>query len=228
MHRQLKLAATPPHKEPFQNVVSYYSAVFDKLGNVNVVLGKEAHPKDILEKKPDVVIVATGGSPLVPAIPGVDGNNVVTAFAVLAGKARVGGKVLVIGGGAVGCETANYLSTRKKKVTIIEMLDTAGTDMEWRTWQALREELAEGGVKIITGARIDTITAKGATATSNKGEKLSFAADTVVLALGVKPENRLAAKLEGKVKELYIIGDAKESGMIREAVSNGFITSYNL
>ena len=86
----------------------------------------------ILKEKPDAVILATGGKSLIPDIPGIDGNNVVTAFDILSHKVEVQGKnIVVCGGNAVGCETADYLAQKDNTVTIIEMLDSIGQGIEF-------------------------------------------------------------------------------------------------
>ena len=99
--------------------------------NVKVMLGKEATVDSILKGKPDAVIIATGGRASFRTFPGSTGANVVTAFDVLGSKVRIEGKtVIVCGGNAVGCETASYLAKQGNQVTIVEMLDTIGADIE--------------------------------------------------------------------------------------------------
>ena len=122
---ELALAAAAPHKEVFKDISDYYAEIFKTLTNVKVMLKKKATVDSILKAKPDAVIIATGGKSLIPNIPGVDGTHVVTAFDVLANKAKIEGKtVIVCGGNAVGCETASYLAKQGNQVTIVEMLDT--------------------------------------------------------------------------------------------------------
>lgn len=225
---QLTLASKPPHKEVFRNIIDYYSVVLSKLSNVSTELGKERIARDIAGEKPDVVIVATGGEPFIPDLPGVHGSKVVTSFQVLAGEVEVGPKVIIAGGGSVGCETANYLARQGREVTIVEMLDEVATDMERWTRMALMDELSQGKVKIITGAEIQKITDRGVTAVDKSANPITIEGDTVVLALGVKPVSELGRELAGKIKEVYTIGDSRKPGRILDAISNGYAVAYEI
>jgi len=219
---QLKLAMTPPHKEELRYIVDYYSAQFRKLDNVKVEFGKEVNAELVEKEDPDVVVIATGGRALVPKIPGVKKENVVTAHDVLAGKAKVGEKVIVAGGGLVGCETANFLAAQEKKVTIIEMLDEIANDVEPITRGVLLQELAEKGVETLTQMKIDEITDEGVVVIDKKQNRKLFKSDTIVLALGAESVNMLQKELEGKVPELYVIGDSREPGKIVNAIHDGY------
>lgn len=223
----LKLGAKPPHKEVLKNIPEYYSEELNRLG-VEVRLGTKATADLVLKENPDCVIIATGGVALIPDIPGIDKAIVVTALDVLSGDKRIGEEVIVAGGGAVGCEVANYLVQQNKKVTIVEMLDTVGLDMDSWIWRSLSAELAERNVKILTSVKINEITDQGVLLIDKNWNKVSLKADTVVLALGLKGSDKLAKELEGKVKEVCVIGDAKMPRRIQEAIYEGFFTAYNL
>jgi 2,4-dienoyl-CoA reductase-like NADH-dependent reductase (Old Yellow Enzyme family)/thioredoxin reductase len=223
----LKLASVPPHKEVLKNIVDYYSVALKALDNVDIEFGKTATADSVLREKPDAVIIATGGSPLIPNVPGIERKNVVTALDVLAG-ANVGKTVVVVGGGLVGLETAHFLGRQNKKVTVAEMLDAIGADVEDTTLIALKQELPQAGVTILTGTRLDAVTDQGVVTVDKHGKKATLPAETVVLAVGMKPENSLATELAGKVTELYTIGDAKRCGKIINAVADGFAVAFNI
>jgi len=226
---QLKLAAAPPHKDIFHRVPAYYQETFKALPNIKVELGKEVTVETVSREKPDAVIIATGGKSFIPSIPGVDGPNVVTAFDVLANKAEIKGKrVIVCGGNALGCETANHLAKRNNTVTIVEMVDSIGADIDLNSLSALKDELEQDHVTILTGKRVEAISHNGVTVSDKEGNKSVLPMDMAVLALGVEPVNALAAELEGKVKELYTIGDAKKPARIHDAVSDGFFLAFHL
>jgi 2,4-dienoyl-CoA reductase-like NADH-dependent reductase (Old Yellow Enzyme family)/thioredoxin reductase len=226
---ELALAAAAPHKDVFKDISGYYEAIFKTLPNVKVMLKKKATADSVLKAKPDAVIVATGGRSLIPNIPGVDGAPVVTAFNVLGGKTKIAGKtVIVCGGNAVGCETASYLAKQGNQVTIVEMLDTIGVDIEPICMSALRDELAQDRVSIVTGKKVVAITDKGVTVTDRQGNPTVLKMDVAVLAVGVEPVNELAAALTGKVKELYVIGDAKKPAKIHDAVTDAFVLAFRL
>lgn len=224
----LKLASTPPHKQELKKLTDYYSAVFKQMNNLKVELGIEVIPNLVKDKNPDTVIIAVGGIPVIPDIPGVEKGNVCTALDVLAGRAKVGETVTIVGGGLVGCETANLLAQQKKKVTIIEMLDTIGIEVSPYVWTPLSQELYEAGVKVMTRARVDEITNEGVIIINEKGNKTNVEAETVVLALGLKAAKEFAKALAGKAQEIYIIGDAKEPRWIKDAISEGYITGVGL
>ncbi|MFC1966778.1 FAD-dependent oxidoreductase [Chloroflexota bacterium] len=225
---QLKLASMPPHKEVLKNIVDYYSEKFKQLNNIDVKLGKAITAQDILNEKPDAVIVATGGEPVTPNVAGIDKSNVITVFDLLTSKTKAGETVIVVGGGSLGCETANFLAQQGKKVTIVEMLETIGTEMDKEVWLALGDELSRFGVHIMTGVQLVAVTNQGATLIDKEGHETLVKADTIVLACGMKPVNTLAKDLSGKVKEIYTIGDASQPRTIRNAVADGFALAFRI
>ncbi|HXY73786.1 MAG TPA: FAD-dependent oxidoreductase, partial [Dehalococcoidales bacterium] len=138
---QLLNALIPPYKEEIRKLVD--TMVFQvKKAGVNIELNKLVDVPFMAKNRPDTVIVAVGGYPLIPNIPGVKGKNVVTAIEVLTGSRAIGDKVAVVGGGLVGCETAEFLTEKGKQVTIIEMLGRMATDIpsasRWVLMQRLR------------------------------------------------------------------------------------------
>jgi pyruvate/2-oxoglutarate dehydrogenase complex dihydrolipoamide dehydrogenase (E3) component len=225
----LKLAAGASHKEGFLGVADYYASQFAKLPNVEVKLGKEATAAGLIRAKADVVIVATGGKALVPKIKGVEGSWVTTAFDVLGGQVKIEGeRVVVCGGNAVGCETAELLAKRGNQVTLVEMLDKVGVDIEPVCMLALSGEMAACEVEILTGNKVVGIAKKGVTVTDRQGESRTLPAERVVLALGVAPVNDLVPQLTGKVPALYTIGDASRPAKIHDAIAAGFALAARL
>ncbi|MCL5046929.1 MAG: NAD(P)/FAD-dependent oxidoreductase, partial [Actinobacteria bacterium] len=154
-------------------------------------------------------------------ISGVREANVVTAIDVLSGEAVITGPVAVIGGGMVGCETADYLGAQGKKVTIIEQLDQAASDVGGGARRFLMERLSAQGTEIITDARAVEITADGLVIEQGGERRTLPAVCTVVLAVGMQSEAELARELEGKVKEIYVVGDASRPRRALEAVTEG-------
>jgi len=218
---QLLIACLPPMKQELTMAIKYLSTQVKKAG-VKVEMGKKVTPSLVRQLKPDVVIVATGGQPLIPKdIPGVNRERVVTAHDALAEKVRTGKRVAILGGGMVGCETAEFLSQRAKNVTIIEMLDDIALDIGIYNRPYLMERLAKWGVKAITKAQVKEITDEGVVVEKEGRRETISGIDTVVLAMGAKPVNRLAKQLKGKVAEVYVIGDASEPRMVVDAISEG-------
>ena len=222
---QLNLASTPPHKEELRNVISYFSYQLKKL-KVKVVLGKEVNLRTVKRIKPDVIIVATGAVPIIPDIRGVKNKNVVTAWDVLAGRVEVGEEVVIVGGGMVGCETAEYLAEKGRKVTVIEMLPDIAIDMETFSRIFLLERLTQKNVRLITNTKVKEITKNGVIIVNQREEILE--ADTVVLAVGSKPNTKLLEELEGKFPEVYAVGDCVEPRRCLEAIHEAWNVAFEL
>ncbi len=202
---QLNVAAESPLAYEFAEVGKYFMNVLPRLG-VKVYYNTEADASRVLAEKPDVVIVATGASPLIPRVPGVE--NAVTAFDVLTGKANVGNSVVVIGGGGVGCNTAAKLAAENRDVTIVEMLPRIGEDIGITTRWTVLMYLRQRGVKMLTNKKAVEIK-KGAVVVEDtrSKERSEIPCDTIVLAVGTKPNDGLYDELVGKVAEVYKIGD---------------------
>ncbi len=217
---QLLVAIIPPHKEELGNLTKYLSRQMDKLG-VNVRLGEEANGKAITNAEPDVVIIATGATPIIPDIPGAKGKNVILATDVLKGHREVSQNVLIVGGGMVGCETAEFLAVSGKKVTILEMLGRIGADIERANRWVIMGRLRSLGVRMERNAKVEEITESGVRVIRD-GKAEFLEGDRVVLAVGMESNRKLAQELEGKVAELHVVGDSAKPGKIAQAIESGF------
>lgn len=233
---QVNLASVPPHMQEISQLIKYLSRQVEKAG-VKVELGKEVTPELVEEMKPDAVIVATGASPLVPDdIPGIDKDRVVTAWDVLAGKAATAARNLVIlGGGLVGCETADFLAEAgdnlaagRTAVTVVEKLGDVALDMAFEARHLLMQRLHAKGVKILTSAEVKEIIDDGVLFVRDGREESIRNVDNVVLALGARPVDHLSEKINGIVAEVYVIGDAKEPRKVLEATAEGAEVSRRL
>jgi 2,4-dienoyl-CoA reductase-like NADH-dependent reductase (Old Yellow Enzyme family)/thioredoxin reductase len=213
-------SVVPPHKEEVNGILNYLTYQMKKL-NVKVELNKEATPEAILKEEAGEVIIATGASHITPKIPGVEGKNVVTATEVLTGRKGVGGKVVIIGGGMVGCETAEFLASKGKKVTIVEILPRIARDLGITNRRAMRERIQEAGITVLTSAETKRISETEVTV-EVEGETQTIEADTVVISVGFKPNRSLGKSLEDKVPGLHIIGDSKEPDKILGAIHDGW------
>jgi len=226
---QLKLATIPPSRDEILNIKEYYESQFKKLGNLKVVLNKEVTADDVVAEKSDVVVLATGASPLIPKMEGINNSNVVAAFDVLAGKTEVSGKVVIAGGGSIGVETADMLLEKGMDVTIVEMLDEIALDEELITRLTLLFGLQQKeGLKILTGHKIEKITKEGVVTVDKDSNKTTIPADYVVTALGTTPYNPIEKELEARVGKYYVIGDAKQSRKIGDAILEGFSVGYQI
>ncbi len=159
---------------------------------VNVILNKKVDMSVIEADNPDVVILASGSRPIVPRIPGVEKDYVVSAEEVLLGNKAAGNKVAVIGGGSVGVETAELLTEQKKEVYIIEMAAELLTDMSPTLKAGLLNRVSTSDIKVLTGEKV--IEFKDHAVVTEK-QTISDV-DTVILAIGYKSNNDLADKLK--------------------------------
>ncbi|MDP2727740.1 MAG: FAD-dependent oxidoreductase [Dehalococcoidia bacterium] len=210
---QLLLASQPPGKLDMKHLVDYLEYQIENLG-VDVKLDYEVTAEQVVSLDPDVVFLATGSIPLAPELPGAQRENVVRAHDVLGGQVSVGDRVLVVGGGMVGAETAELLAERGKKVKIVEMLPRIATDVGATVRAFLTKQLSQKGVEILTETKVLQITRAGAVC--QKGEHIfSVEADTIVLALGSQPDNRLWQALSGTGRAIFRVGDCVQ---VRKAV----------
>jgi NADPH-dependent 2,4-dienoyl-CoA reductase/sulfur reductase-like enzyme len=217
---QFLLASIPPRKQEIAPYVRYLVHQLERLG-VKIALGAELTASLAGDAQPDAVVVATGSRPSEAAIPGADGENAVTAHDVLAGTAGTGERVVVAGGGQVGCETAEFLYERGKQVTLLEMRPEVAPDERSvpRKWRL--RNLAQTSLSLLTSTRIVEIDGKSVVVERDGAREVLAAVDTIVLALGAEPENRLARELAGKVAEIHVIGDAQQPGGALAAIAAG-------
>ena len=223
---QFNLAALPPKKDDFTGLAEFYTHELPRLG-VEVRLNTEATPELIGTLAVDTIVVATGSTPVVPKMPGADLPHVTTAQDVLAGKVMIGkSPVAVIGGGATGLETSDYLSERGLEVTVIEMLDAPGRDMMpgIGVREALLARLAAKKVRILTGHRAMAIEPDAVVASDRPlkggGNEIRISAQNVVFGLGNRVEETMS-RLETACdcrKSLCGVGDCRFPGNALNAI----------
>ncbi len=219
---QLRVAALAPGRDKLNYILEYELPQLKALG-VKVETGREVDESLIQAVKPDVLIVATGGAPMVPDIPCNWGRNVYIHWDVLAGKTQVNGeRVIVAGGGVGGCEVALHLAAQGKKVTIVEMQDELALDEEPITrFDLLTNQLPEAGVRSLTGRNILEIGEKGVTLLDRHGRRTVLEADGVVVALGTRSVEALADRAKEIVPEVFVVGDSARPRKIIDAVYEG-------
>lgn len=218
---QYIIAGRSPHKVMMENEARHMGYLAMKAG-VNVRLYTKATPERIQALKPDVVIVATGSEPVIPAIEGVHGSNVYEARKVINGNTRVREhKVAVIGGGLVGLEAAEFLIEQGKQVCIIEMLDQVGKDLEMYIRPHMMQMLEVNKVDVYVRTECVSIGKDGVTVDKD-GRRQNIAADAVVLAAGAKSDpGNVAGMAAGLVSQCHVIGDAKTPGNVIDAIWQG-------
>ena len=228
--------------EDLPGLAAYFKTQLRKLG-VRLELGREVSASFIEELKPDVVVVAAGGTLTVPDVKGIDSRRVVTVPGlhrrvkpflgffgpkVLGWLTKlwlpIGKRVVVIGSGLHGCETAEFLVKRGRKVTIVDTAEKPGEGMlDFRMGLFMEWYVREGGV-LINGVKNMEITDKGLAFTDKEGKKQTLEADSVIPTAPLKANNTLAESLKGKVPEVYAIGDCREPRLIVDAVGEGYHT----
>lgn len=246
---QALISAKAPSRQDFMSLIEYYEWQIHILG-VKTFLNTKVTAEMIVDCKPDAVVLATGALPLQPSVDGVNLPHVVKAWDVIAGKAKIGKQVLIVGGGSVGVETAlsvaqhgtvnaetavflaqwGVLSAKKainltlagKSPVVIETKSKIATDIgPSRRW-VIMQRLKAHNVILLKNAELKKIVAEGALVEIGTGETKLFPADTVIMATGSKSYNELQNELEKKIPEVYVIGDCKSPRKMSDAIKEGF------
>jgi len=247
---QINLARVPPGKRELQKITDSMSRRMARRG-VEVLLSNPLTAERVRREAPDVVVVATGARPVGPRVPGADLPHVVNAWDVLMERvADIGRNVVIIGGNATGCETAHYLTVldvpepavftfllfhtaeepafaRKllhasgRTVTVVDMVDRMAGNVGRTARWSLMKSLRLMGVRLKTGTRLVEITADEVVVETAVGRE-ALPADTVILAVGARSENRLASELAESGTRVITIGDAREPRKLQDAVREGF------
>ncbi|MBE0479837.1 MAG: FAD-dependent oxidoreductase [Dehalococcoidia bacterium] len=218
---QLRAASVPVFKRPIGEYVEYLKNRVYKAG-VKVHSGKKATPKLIRALQPDAVVLATGSTHILPDFGRNGGARVATAIEVLLGRKHAGKKVAVIGGGEIGAELAWYLAEKGKQVKIIEMTYGVAEGMNLFSRLYLLDILSRLGIESLTNMTARDITEAGVVVEDAGGSRQLVEADTVVVAMGFRPETALYDSLAGKVPELHRIGDCAGAGKIYGAVHSAW------
>lgn len=221
---QMNLACVPPYKQHLGLMKPYLERQLEVTG-VNVHLGKEITKQDVLDMNPDAVVCATGVNPTMIKFDGSD--RCINANDVLSGT-KTGKTVAVIGGGSIGCETAELLAKQGKKVSIIEMQDTLAGNTGKTAQTILLGHLKGSGVNMLTSCKVEKITADKVYYMDANGKSNFVPADSVVLAVGNKPNTALFDSLKNDITEIYNIGDSNGGGIIPNAVYDGYIVGNKL
>ena len=214
---QWQLASNVPGKEDYAYFISYLRRSLDRLG-VPVVLNAQVTPEKVLAIKPDAVIVATGAAPQGLNVSGAALSHVVQANDIIQGKAQANGRVAIIGGSILGIEVAALLAEQGKEVSLISHGRLGGRKgpEEKITFRALMKRLLDFRIPMYLKTDILEIT-KDFVILSLDGEIFSLPADTVILAVGVRPVDQIAEELEGLVPDIYKVGDCVVPGNAAQA-----------
>jgi len=220
---QILLASIPPHKENLLKAVEWLIREI-KRGGVEIRLNTEGNEKIIGEEKPDALVLATGARPLIPDT--FSASHVLTAWEVLGGE-ETGEEVIILGGGMVGMETAEFLSQKGCRVTVVEMLEKPASDMEGTGRALLLERISSRRISVLLSTRVEKMENGRVLVKTPEGEKW-LDAESVILALGSESNQKVLSELKGKVSQLIAIGDCLEPRRAREAIHEGFRAALQL
>ncbi|MEA2274822.1 MAG: hypothetical protein QOI98_3530, partial [Solirubrobacteraceae bacterium] len=218
---KLEVAGLAPSKREVLRFRDFQARRLAELG-VEIHLSAEVTAEVVAAHEPDAVVIATGAEPLIPPIPGIGSAIVHDAQALLRGDVPVAGgeRVVVVGGSATGCETAEHLAGLGAEVTILEMRRGVGHGIEAITRRHLLRELRRAGVHILTEAKVVMIEPDEVLYEDADGARHAVPADLVALALGWRPVGHVLAQRLGDV-EIVVLGDAAQPADFVHAINAG-------
>ena len=225
---QLNIACVPPRKEEMRRAAQDLIHAVCNAG-VHLCMGQTRTAEQLKDAGFEAVINAVGAHSAAPRIPGIDGVNVVDAWKVLAGEQQVYGTVAVIGGGMVGCETAEYLAARGCKVSVIEMMDKIAAGESTTILPTLLENYKTYGVEQYPSHKVKEFRMDAVVCENKDGAEVTIPCDYIVLAMGARSNEFDAAALEAASIPVYSIGDAAgKAADISNAIRTGYDTACQL
>lgn len=224
-----RVASQTEFKDTIKELLKWYDIQLEKAG-VDIYLNTEIHEDDPRYEKADLIIMATGGTEVIPPIPGIDGDNVVSVIdAHLDWNLVKGKKIVVCGGGLSGCETAYDLAKEHDmSVTVVEMADKVLNGVFAINSDSLLRKMAGYDITLRTACRVIKMDEEGVYIEC-EGQKELLPADTIVTSFGVKPNTEMADRIRGKYpKKTWIIGDSEKVGNIGTAIRGGYYAALSL
>lgn len=225
---QLNIACVPPRKEEMRRAAQDLIHAVCNAG-VHLCMGQTRTAEQLKDAGFEAVINAVGAHSAAPRIPGIDSVNVADAWKVLAGEQQVYGTVAVIGGGMVGCETAEYLAARGCKVSVIEMMDKIAAGESTTILPTLLENYKTYGVEQYPSHKVKEFRIDAVVCENKDGAEVTIPCDYIVLAMGARSNEFDAAALEAASIPVYSIGDAAgKAADISNAIRTGYDTACQL
>ncbi len=253
---QILKAGAVPGRGDLLNIIDYLEKSLALL-EVEVELNKEVRADEIREFAPEYIIFASGANPTIPSIPGIKGEHVIEAGKILMESVEIGRRIIILGGGAVGCEVgihiahmgtidsdtirflllndAENVETIKslalhgtKEIVILEMDKTAGRGLGNSTRWFILKELKQMGVRIMTSTVAKSIVPEGVVVTRADGQEELIAGDNVILAIGSSSENSLYQELKDEYPSTCLIGDAKQVRTLVDSIREGFDAGFSI
>lgn len=225
---QLNIACVPPRKEEMRRAAQDLIHAVCNAG-VHLCIGQTRTAEQLKDAGFEAVINAVGAHSAAPRIPGIDSVNVADSWKVLAGEQQVYGTVAVIGGGMVGCETAEYLAARGCKVSVIEMMDKIAAGESTTILPTLLENYKTYGVEQYPSHKVKEFRMDAVVCENKDGAEVTIPCDYIVLAMGARSNEFDAAALEAASIPVYSIGDAAgKAADISNAIRTGYDTACQL
>ena len=225
---QLNIACIPPRKEEMRRATQDLIRAVCKAG-VQLRLAQAPTAEELKAAGFEAVINAVGAHSAAPRIPGIDHVNVADAWKILAGEQQVYGTVAVIGGGMVGCETAEYLAERGCKVSVVEMMDKIAAGESTTILPTLLENYKTYGVAQYPGHKVKEFRLDAVVCENKDGAEITIPCDYIVLAMGARSNEWDASALEGTGVKVYAVGDAAgKAADIANAIRTGYDTACKL
>jgi 2,4-dienoyl-CoA reductase (NADPH2) len=209
------VAAIPPGKEIFLQFISYMTRQLEKLG-VSIHTKTSFNKTFLQNSRPDVIILAPGGKPGKPGIPGINSLKTIRDVDALTEDIDLGPNVLIIGGGGIGTEVADYLAEKGSNITLIEMRSRVAYDMPPHQQYSLFNRLKEKNVRILTSTKAVRFEEDVLIVESPHGIAKESGFSSIVISTGSKNNDELFNQLEGKVEELYLIGEANHPSRLMD------------
>ena len=206
---------------------NYLKHMVEKRG-IPVLLNTDASRDFVRAQAPDVIIVATGASPVKPRFPGIDGPNVICAAEMYGQLDKVGENVVLIGGGLVGVETALFLADNGRRVTVVEMMSKIAPEANRLHAEALRLAIKERNVTILTDTACQSIEPDGVVVRRPDGSTDKLICDTAAYCVGMRSNQDVFAQVWDLAPEVYRIGGCIKPGTIREAILTGYYTAAEI
>jgi len=224
---QLKMASISPGKSDINNISRYYNNILNSLDNVDIRLNTWVDKDYILNEKPDSLIIATGAIAYVPNIKGINKSIVKNGFDLLAGKVSVRNRIIVIGGGLIGCDITVWLDSIGKDVVQTTRQNSVGHDIEWLHMMYILEHYRTKHIKTVMNITYREIKDNGLLL-DNGGREMFLEADDIVLATGTRSDNKLYDEIKDLVPDSYLIGDAKKPRTMLWGIYEAFNLSVNV
>ena len=222
----LKFAEAVPFKQDLYRFTQCLIRRVESSG-VKVTLNQRVDRALAEKVRPDVLIIAAGAQLVIPTIPGIASDKVVSVAQAEANPDALGERVVILGGGLVGCETGIHLGMKGKQVTIVEMRDTLAADVNMFHGMALGQELNKY-VTAVTGGTGRAVTDEGLIYTDREGQEHLLPADAVLCAVGMRACTGVMEELWNVVDEQYVIGDCVKPAQVTQAISDAYYLAKSL